>query len=532
MNESFFDRGFVDPFLAKRLNPIFLETIGSYWTAISISAETPDNIALAKWNLTRFVFRRLFNFIYAAKAPNFSGKIYFLSNIHSDGIGDFFALLKSARVFIQRNPQTETHVVFRHQLPLPQIESSDYLLQDDHLHDFFEPTDYKILQGVLEGKDILAFEQEFQKLPGGFTEDRLVHFQRLKEIKGSAENLYKDMKESLALVHIALAVNTFDNPDFASKSLYFAEAGNFTGIANYLVRNWFGIGFQVFEEGFFLDANTTKSGWKNEPLYRLLFPASLASKSQLFLGYLTRISHQQLVFIYLAVLHHGKDDRRSIDILLPKILDGVIERLDSSFFVKHGIEKVLLVETDRGLEEQMILDSKKGHGKVVRLIVAFPLAASDFQKLFDLSNSLVGCTGDMSLSDCLARKKIPFYELRKHKAETWEALEGIAEYLSLTVLVEYFRAVKDCGDNDTVKAAERLDAILRKEDFENAWMQLMEFVHRYYHLEEGLLGQVHRMLWHRQFPAIAASENEIIKGFVDGLYNAEESYNLLEKEIN
>ena len=74
------------------------------------------------------------------------------------------------------------------------------------------------------------------------------------------------MKESLILIHIALALNTFDNPALASKSIYFAETGNFQGIANYLQRNWFSMGLEPFEEGIFLKKQPISSHWMDVKL--------------------------------------------------------------------------------------------------------------------------------------------------------------------------------------------------------------------------------------------------------------------------
>lgn len=89
------------------------------------------------------------------------------------------------------------------------------------------------------------------------------------------------MKESLALIHIALALNTFDQPALAAKSIYFAESGNFQGIANYLQRNWFSMGLDPFEEGIFFKPEPKFSKWAATKLTKYLWQAEQPSEEQI-----------------------------------------------------------------------------------------------------------------------------------------------------------------------------------------------------------------------------------------------------------
>ena len=407
-----------DPFLAKHLNPLFLQTVQSYWNLLDATPEADQQEVLkAQRNLARFIFRRLFQPLYLHAAPRLAGKVYFLSSIHSDGIGDYFALLKSARVFAQKHPEMEVHAAYRHQLPLPPVDPADYLLKAEHIHDFHEVTDYNIIEGVLKGDDVLPFEQKLEELEnerqqlqldiksakkqGGAAkafeelmqecEQKIKHFTDLKKLKAQANRFYKEITDARALVHIALAINTFDNPVLAPKSLYFAEAGNFQGIADLLQRNWFSMGLHPFEEGIFLRKSFLKNdSWKDKRLGELL--CGTAHPRCLHLAYLTRIPVLQIIFLYLIAAYH-KDDARDIDVVLPKIQKKEIERMNRAWLKCQGIGKVTLVDFDDDGKEKILFKVDAKGKKTLRLIHAFPLPAADFEKILELSDELVGCTG-------------------------------------------------------------------------------------------------------------------------------------------
>lgn len=557
-----------DPFLKKHLNPLFLQAVQSLWHILQTTQDADSQQVLqAQRNLMRFVFRRLFQPLYLDAPLDGRGKVFFLSCIHSDGIGDYFALLKGAKAFAERQPRMEVHVAYRHQQQLPPLEPADYLLTKERMHDFHEVTDYNIIEGVLEGRNELPFEQKLREVQaerqvlsadmevmqrrGGHVKvfeelmdecDRqLIHFDQLEQLKAKAEAFYKQMLTGEAFVHIALALNTFDNPVLAARSLYFAEAGNFAGIANLLQRNWYGMGLEPFEEGIFLRRSFSKdSAWKDDKLPKLLWQTAQPTAKQiqdyhsrccLHLAYLPRIPLQQLIFLYLVAIYH-KGDARDIAIVLPKIERTAIQSLDGVWLGRQGIRRVTLIDFDVDDEEKVLLETAATGQKTLRLIHRFPLAAADFEKLVGLSDALVGCTGDQSLGDCLIANKIPFYELRQHKLATWQALVALAVYLNLPLLVQYFNTVAAYAQAAPIHTAESLCLVLQNQDFNSQWQRLLKFINKYYCLEYALVAHVNRQLCLSRRPELKEREEAIVSRYLEGAISAADAYAAMQQDIS
>ena len=473
-----------DSFLQQMLNPIFLNEIQNYWNTLKLG-DAPvgqlEEIAKAKHNLLSFVFRRLFQPLYLTYPPLIKGSVFFLSCIYSDGLGDYFSLLKCAKIIKEHHPHLAVHIAYTFQQELPQVELSQYLLQESDVHPFLEksPSFSHFLESILEGKSPLPIDQELAKLRQevklqqadykaisakqgrplealneliGELEKKIQVLELLKENEVQAKRLYDEMQKSLAIVHIALALNTFENPKLASKSFYFSETGNFQGIANFLQLNWFSMGLLPFEEGIFLKkpSLSPQSPWKNQRLPKLLLKTFQPSETDfihyfrtqsLHLGYLPKIPHQQKIFIYLICLQQQRDPRH-IDIILPAkhkndSLEFNVEWLSSS-----GITKVLAIDLD-GDNETILFEKHSSSEKRLRLIYALPIPSDDFAKILGISGEIAGCTGDISISDCIIAGKIPFYELRRHKVETTESFQRLATYLELKDIYDYFTEMAD-----------------------------------------------------------------------------------------
>ena len=348
------------------------------------------------------------------------------------------------------------------------------------------------------------------------------------------------MKDGLAIVQIALAFNTFENPLLASKTLFFAEAGNFEGIANYLQLNWFSMGLHPFEEGVFLKKNSTPlKGWKDHRLSLLLWNSENPSAKELkdyeqarhlHLAYLTKISLQQIIYVYLIVLQHKKDTK-AIDIIFPKLDLQEIKQLDFEWMYQYGISQVTLVDFDTN-DEERILWEKKSSLKKLRLIHEFPLPSSDFVKILSLSSDIVGCTGDMSLSECLIWKKIPFYEQRKHKLENWKAFQNIAKFLKLKSVDAYFEAFANFEEDNPQKTAQMLHKILQEEAFYGEWSQLSEFVQKYYSLEDSLVSHINRHLHMIGNPKLRKEEEELASKYLADKISAHEALLEMDKLLS
>jgi hypothetical protein len=243
------------------------------------------------------------------------------------------------------------------------------------------------------------------------------------------------------------------------------------------------------------------------------------------LGYLSKIPEQLLVFIYLACLKE-KANTRDIDIIIPKYIRENPLQFDEEWLAAQGIGKMTLWV---GENEQVLMNTKLKKGKTVRFVPCLPVAAPDFEKIIDACDPLVGCTGDGSLSDCLIAGKIPFYELRKHKQETWQAFQELARHLNLKGVLDYFNELERFRNLPPQESAEKLHAILEKKSFMGEWQKLLKFIRQFYSFEESLLGHINRHFHHLITPGLKAEEARLIQSFFEGSLTAAQAYAKLEK---
>lgn len=339
-----------------------------------------------------FVLSKLFQNIYLYHVPPVKGTIFLLTQVHPDGFGDYLALIKAARALKKRNHHLTIELVFTYSRPLPEVDTSDLIL-----HPFIESPRYPVLEPILEGR------------PASFNSAEAI----------LAHHLYERMQKSLAIMHIALALNTFDNPLLKSKSLYFSECGNFQGFQNSANFNWYSCGLGPFEEGLFLET-------RHRPI----------ENHRRYLGYLPKNPLQAETFAKLVAL---LEPNQPIEIINPKQ----------------------------------------------------PLPFATFQALMQNSGPLVGCTGDGSLSECLALGKIPYYEIREHKNETVSSLLHLASFLQLPDVVDYFHTMSDWQNEPSAK----LCAILKRPTFHDSWQKIIAYIHAWCRLEDSLTARLHKLLF-------------------------------------
>lgn len=486
---------FKDPFLASRSNPLFAAAFNPYWdtlTQSNISQMDQAQADKALENLLRFAFSHLFKWIYKNHPPHVEGSAYFISTISADGLGDYFALLKSVRVLKKNQPHLDIHAVYTYLLDLPEIHPQAYHLSPENIHSFHQSNDPSThyIEAVLEGN---------RKAPNE-----------------ESESLYNKLKDAGAIIHIALAMNTFDNPDFAAKSFYFAEAGNFQGIANYLQRQWFSLGLHPFEEGIFLKPSPKNSKWEDWRL-DLYKPEQYENLRHIHAAYLPKIPEQQLQFLYFLSLIH-KDSPKDIDVFVPESFN--LNDLDHLHLAKNNISSLQTIDLETQKKESLQLGHLKK--KTLRIIRTLPVPSGDFARLVHLSDEIVGCTGDLSLSECLAAGKIPFYELRKHKQTMIEEIKQIALALNLQDIHDYFQAF----DN-----AEKLYTIYSRPTFTEQWNAFHKFLKKHCSFEDSLAAHLNRHFWMISKPKLKELEINLIHQFLHGAKDGKEVFGALENEL-
>lgn len=558
---------FNHPFLTERLNPLFLEILKGYWStlgAVKISEEDTQQLKEAQYNLIRFTLKHLFQALYLKHVPSkISGSIFLLSAIHSDGIGDFMTTLKCAKLLKDFYPNLDVHVVYTHKQHLPSIDPRDYGLKSMNIHAFQETSDPTsvILEPILEGRIESTLEGQLDRLLKE-KHDLGIEYERLKESHSQAAlaikemgdslevsirkileshkkqeealRLYQNMQESLGLIHIALAINTFDNPMLAAKSIYFAETGNFQGIGNYLQRHWYSLGLDPLEEGIFLKKQEDLPQWVHTRLSQYIWGVEQPNPAQikdyldshsLHVGYLPRHSLQREIFIELVSRSHMKEHLH-IDILLPSLEEDL--SFGHEWMGLHRISKIIKVNVGTQIHEEVIEELEEKQGRIVRLICALPLPSTDFTKYIQLSDDIVGCTGDGSLSDCIIAGKMPFYEVRPHKLKTLETFRHLAIKQMMPDVLEYFELLQQFASWPSESFTDKFEKVLNRKSFKLQWKALLEFIKRYYCFEDSFIAHVSRHLIQSLSPDVKNKEEVLIRDFFEGLISVETAYTTLE----
>ena len=171
-------------------------------------------------------------------------------------------------------------------------------------------------------------------------------------------------------------------------------------------------------------------------------------------------------------------------------------------------------------------------GKTLRLIYALPLPASDFAQLISLSKEPIGCTGDLSLSECLIAEKLPFYELRQHKIETIQALKEMATFLKLHEVADYFEELVNFENRAAEMSASAIFQVLTQENFEKEWKTLLTFIKRHYCFENAQLSELNRHFLFLLHPVLREKEEALISDFFKQKISSSAAYQLLKKEIS
>lgn len=367
-----------------------------------------------------YFFGRSLQGLYLEFQPQVKGTVFVCTQVHN-GFGDYIALLKAGWALKKAHPDLNIELVYTYTKALPEVDTQGLLT-----HPFLEHPDHPVLEPILEGK-------------------------KIEEVSAEAilaETLYDRMKESLAIIHIALALNTFDNPELKAKSIYFAEVGNFMGVKDSIHFNWYSLGFSPFEEGVFLD-----------------LPVKTKENPELFFGYFSRSDAQKMLFKELAFKLQEK---------------AKFEIPEKTLAYREFIEK---------------------------------MADSAF---------LVGCTGDNSLSECLALKKVPYYEILPHKTQLMLSLYNLAKHLDLVSITHYFLAVAK-GEKASL---EELLSALKNPSFEKEWPKFIEYLHKYCRLEDALVSRLRRLLF-----GTASIELELANKMLKKELDFPEAWEQMKKEL-
>lgn len=516
-----------------------------------------DLIHHARFNLIKWALLRSFSSLYyRASITDIPRKeIFVVSSIWSDGLGDFFALLYTAAVLQKHLPGLPVHLIFHHKQKLPVIQLSDFGLSLEQLHVFKESDNplTHILEPILTGETRLDFEEEYEKICHEQALD--ITSQEEKERQGIKRNSVIDecideetkaleklqpyfaLKEKAmqlrlamihhaqAIIHVSVAIDTFSEPLLRPKSLYFAESGNFQGIENSFKLNWYSLGLSPFGEGFFLHSPLQKnhSHWDSSYIAQLL-----ETSPPYYFGYFNHIEEiPAALFLHLVVAlqRHRKEDLYLFMLSVKQMTQ--LAKIETKWLIEQGIGAIVHHGASHVLQEYS-LSSK---GKTLHVVDCFPLSSLDFTKMVRESGFVVGCTGDSSFGSCLGAKKLPFYEVRRHKTKSYQELVELAALCSggLDDLMNYLenvgKAIKT-ADPQMGEIATKWAMAIENKGLQQAWHGVTDEIQKNFDLEKSLIAKVKRHLLYASFPELQAKEESFINSYLQGELSYEETREL------
>lgn len=177
-----------------------------------------------------------------------------------------------------------------------------------------------------------------------------------------------------------------------------------------------------------------------------------AKKDSFFLGYLKKDhgdkeNHRAGFVLAAAASQIGKS--QDIAIVCPY---EDLQQLDVEALKACQIKSVVLMESVNGVLTKKQTLSLQTEGKEICILNPFPLSNEDWMILLKFSAPLVGCTGDMSLSEVISNGKIPFYPPRWHKAQFMEQLQkiGFTYHDEFPQLLQFFQLLEKLPENGSL----------------------------------------------------------------------------------
>jgi hypothetical protein len=259
-----------------------------------------------------------------------------------------------------------------------------------------------------------------------------------------------------------------------------------------------------------------------------------------FLGYLKKDHHAEenhRAGFVLAAAASQATQSNDIDIICP--LED-IHKLDLEALKALNVGRIVLMEgsNEGELKEKETL-TLKPEGKEIRIINPFPLTNDDWMLLLKFCEPLVGCTGDMSFSEVISNQKIPFYQIRWHKAEFVEQLIEMAGYVykeDFTQLHQFLELMKtslqENGKGGNFFATWKEMGKLLNSGLVGEAQKFAQRIQKNYCTNQILASKVKRELAYAEHPELKMIEKEIFGKWQEDKISLKEAIAMLQSCID
>lgn len=278
-----------------------------------------------------------------------------------------------------------------------------------------------------------------------------------------------------------------------------------------------------------------------QELSHVSLEAHLSEKKRpFFLGYLKKdhgMDEQHRAGFVLAAAASYASRSEDIDIICPF---EDITKLNTDVLKSLSVARVILMEPDgKGeLKEKQSLNLQP-QGREIRILNPFPLPNDDWMLLLKFCEPLVGCTGDMSFSEVISNQKIPFYQIRWHKAEFIEQIMELTGYVykeDFIKLHQFLNVLKSSLEEnsktgDISKNCLNMGLMINEELIAE-YQKFAVCIQKHYCTNQILASRVKRELAYAQHPELKKVEEEIFERWKNDEITLEQACKLLQSQID
>ncbi|OGN71715.1 MAG: hypothetical protein A3G30_03970 [Chlamydiae bacterium RIFCSPLOWO2_12_FULL_49_12] len=395
-----------------------------------------------------------------------------LTYVLSDGLGDWYHGMTAVNIIAQALPHWNVQFVVQLSIKHKNQESlsfpngcETFLFYDDRKEPV-SPAFYRALQHLRESDVILETPVPF-----------------FGDLTGQKSLLVSNSK---GLMKKVILMEEYDDMSPLGKSM--------------------GVG--LYSHGIALSPFTGERGFEyleNKGLKRFLLDGAKKNSHHFCYGYLPKQEKEKtderhmLAFITATLALFEESGKEWIDLVGP--FDSEEIQINSyllEFLKTKDVQELQCINKDPqrpGWITTSIPFEKEG--RKIRLINPFPISHHDARLLTALSENVVGCTGDMSLSEALSEGLLPFYQIRSHKESFFRSLHDLAaETFSgdSNHLVAYLSALINWNPlapgDDYLHAGAKLGRLLRHPETQAQMRTFSALIKTHYPYQEILIGLI------------------------------------------
>ena len=290
------------------------------------------------------------------------------------------------------------------------------------------------------------------------------------------------------------------------------------------------MGLHFLEKGIFIKKMPSQEEallLENHTLLSKIFPVDRLERDALqeyrkvhrfYLAYL--ITKEGFALYMHALMKYLEKDDKDIDLCLNSIGFFISAlREGASLFHKYSIKEIEIHD-----ESQVFVIPIAETGKKIRFFLFANISSSDFQKLLVLSEDFVGCRGDQSFTEAVSAEKVFFYDSPKHARAFLKDLlalgrNRISSHKSAVEFLSLFIDPPSGGFGLPLtieEVGERIGELLQDPDTQVGIKQLSQILKEEYSVNQFLQHLVARALFFTKHPEGEKIEEFYLQEFIDG----------------